>query len=210
MDRQHVQQRWAEVAVALFFLLIGAAVIWDSLRVGMQWGDDGPQPGYFPFYIGLLLVLGAFKVLFDVVRQWKRESMTDAFATHEEIGLVLKMFIPTVFYVAVIFVLGLYVASALFGLFQGGIIPMYAVIVREYFPGSKAGSYIGLVIMATVLGMGFGGWMSGAIFDLTGSYAMAFLNGLIFNLVNLVIVVALLMRSGGVFAVYHQRSMKHI
>ena len=140
MDRQHVQQRWAEVAVALFFLLIGAAVIWDSLRVGMQWGDDGPQPGYFPFYIGLLLVLGAAKVLFDVVRQWKRESMTDAFATHEEIGLVLKMFIPTVVYVAVIFVLGLYVASALFIAFfmiwQGQYKPLKAGLVGIAVPAA--------------------------------------------------------------------------
>lgn len=114
MDQPHVQRRWAEAVVALFFAVIGAIVIWDSVRVGMQWGDDGPQPGYFPFYIGVLLVAGAAKVMWDASRQWHREQMTDAFATHEEIGLVLKMFVPTVFYVAAIFVLGLYVASALF------------------------------------------------------------------------------------------------
>ena len=114
MNQQHVQRRWAEVVVALFFALIGGAVIWDSLRVGMQWGDDGPQPGYFPFYIGLLLLLGAAKVLLDVVRHWHRDQMTDSFASHEEIGLVMKMFVPTVVYVVAIFGLGLYVASALF------------------------------------------------------------------------------------------------
>jgi MFS family permease len=102
----------------------------------------------------------------------------------------------------------LYLISALFGLFQGGIVPNYAVIVRDYFPAEEAGRRVGLVLMATLVGMAAGGWMSGAIFDLTGSYAMAFLNGLIFNLVNLVIVVMLLMRSGGVFTVYHKRSMK--
>ena len=69
------------------FALIGAAVIWDSLRVGMQWGSDGPEPGYFPFYIGVLLLLGAAKVLTDVVRQWNKDDMTDSFATHEEIGM---------------------------------------------------------------------------------------------------------------------------
>jgi predicted MFS family arabinose efflux permease len=88
----------------------------------------------------------------------------------------------------------IFLISALFGLFQGGIIPMYAVIVREYFPGSKAGSYIGLVIMATVVGMGFGGWMSGVIFDWTGSYRAAFFNGALWNLVNMLILAVILMR----------------
>jgi MFS family permease len=88
----------------------------------------------------------------------------------------------------------LYVISALFGLFQGGIVPMYAVLVREYFPPQEAGTRLGLVIMATIVGMALGGWMSGAIFDLTGSYWQAFANGLLWNLVNVSIVVFLLQR----------------
>src|SRR5712692_8049630 len=72
----------------------------------------------------------------------------------------------------------LYVISALFGLFQGGIVPSYAIIVREYFPPREAGTRIGLVIMCTLFGMALGGWMSGAIFDLTGSYRAAFAHGL--------------------------------
>jgi MFS family permease len=88
----------------------------------------------------------------------------------------------------------LYVISALFGLFQGGIVPMYAIIVREYFPPSQAGTLVGLVIMSTILGMALGGWMSGAIFDYTGSYWQAFANGLAWNLLNLAIVLLLLMR----------------
>ncbi len=90
----------------------------------------------------------------------------------------------------------LYIISILFGLFQGGIVPSYAVIVREYFPPQEAGSRVGFVIMATVFGMAFGGWMSGWIFDMTGSYRLAFLNGLAWNLLNLVIAVWLL-RAGG-------------
>jgi len=90
----------------------------------------------------------------------------------------------------------LYVISALFGLFQGGIVPMYAVIVREFFPAEKAGSAIGLVVMATLVGMAFGGWVSGAIFDLTGSYQLAFVHGLAWNLLNLAICVFLLWRQG--------------
>ena len=88
----------------------------------------------------------------------------------------------------------LYVISALFGLFQGGIVPMYAIIVREYFPMRLAGTLVGLVIMSTILGMALGGWMSGAIFDYTGSYWQAFANGLAWNVLNGTIAVFLLLR----------------
>jgi MFS family permease len=89
----------------------------------------------------------------------------------------------------------LYVISALFGLFQGGIVPSYAIIVREYFSPKEAGTRLGLVLMATLLGMALGGWMSGAIFDATGSYQAAFLNGIAWNLVNVAIMVWLMLRS---------------
>ena len=86
----------------------------------------------------------------------------------------------------------LYIISILFGLFQGGIVPSYAVIVREYFPPQEAGARVGTLIMATVFGMALGGWMSGYIFDLTGSYRAAFLNGLAWNLLNLAVALWLL------------------
>jgi MFS family permease len=89
----------------------------------------------------------------------------------------------------------LYVISALFGLFQGGIVPSYAIIVREYFLPKEASTRVGLVVMATVLGMALGGWVSGAIFDATGSYQVAFLNGLAWNLLNVSIASWLLIRS---------------
>jgi MFS family permease len=88
----------------------------------------------------------------------------------------------------------LYLISALFGLFQGGIVPMYAIIIREYFPAKEAGTRLGLVLMATLVGMAFGGWVSGEIFDLTGSYRSAFANGLLWNLLNGSIVLWLLQR----------------
>ena len=88
----------------------------------------------------------------------------------------------------------LYLISALFGLFQGGIIPMYAIIVREYFPAGKAGANLGLIIMATLLGMAVGGWLSGVIFDWTGSYRAAFFNGVLWNLVNLALVALIIWR----------------
>jgi len=88
----------------------------------------------------------------------------------------------------------LYVVSALFGLFQGGIVPSYAIIVREYFPPQQAGARVGIVLMTSMFGMALGGWLSGLIFDLTGSYSAAFLNGLGFNAVNITILLWLLYR----------------
>ncbi len=79
----------------------------------------------------------------------------------------------------------LYVVSALFGLSQGGIVPSYALVVRDYFPANEAGTRVTIVLMATVVGMALGGWLSGIIFDLTGSYQAAFINGVAWNLLNM-------------------------
>ena len=103
-------------------------------------------------------------------------------------GLALLMFLPFDGMVS------LYVISALFGLFQGGIVPSYAIIVREYFPAQRAGVLVGAVIMATMIGMALGGWMSGKVFDLTGSYHAAFVNGVLWNALNLSIDLFLLWR----------------
>jgi MFS family permease len=89
----------------------------------------------------------------------------------------------------------LYVISALFGLFQGGLVPSYAIIVRESFPAKEAGARVGLILMMTLLGMALGGWMSGVIYDLTGSYRAAFANGVAWNALNFLIAVFLLFRS---------------
>jgi MFS family permease len=89
----------------------------------------------------------------------------------------------------------LYLISAMFGLFQGGIVPSYAIIVRESMPAREAATRVGIVILASVVGMSSGGYISGLIFDATGSYAAAFVNGLGWNAVNVSIMVALLLRS---------------
>ena len=88
----------------------------------------------------------------------------------------------------------LFVVSALFGLFQGGIVPSYALIVREYFPPQEAGTRVGIVIMATLIGMSLGGWLSGVIFDLTHSYRLAFAHGIAWNGLNVAIALFLLQR----------------
>ncbi len=104
-------------------------------------------------------------------------------------GIALLMFLPFDGLVP------LYLISAMFGLFQGGIVPSYALIVREYFTPQEAGTRVGTVLMATLFGMALGGWMSGVIFDWTGSYKAAFVNGIAFNALNLSIVLYLLYRA---------------
>jgi MFS family permease len=101
-------------------------------------------------------------------------------------GVALLLFIPFDSLAS------LYVISALFGLFQGGIVPSYAIIVREHFPPAEAGARVGTVLMCTLFGMALGGWMSGKVFDLTGSYHAAFVNGIAWNLLNLGIVLLLM------------------
>lgn len=96
-------------------------------------------------------------------------------------GIALLLFLPFDGMVP------LYVISALFGLFQGGIVPSYAIIVREHFALQEVGARVGAVIMATLIGMALGGWLSGWIFDMTGSYDAAFINGIAWNLLNLAI-----------------------
>ncbi len=89
----------------------------------------------------------------------------------------------------------LFVISALFGLFQGGIVPSYAIIIREHFPPTEAGARVGMVLMFSLFGMAVGGWLSGKVFDLTGSYQAAFVNGIGWNLLNLAIALMLLHRA---------------
>jgi MFS family permease len=103
-------------------------------------------------------------------------------------GVALLLFLPFTGLVS------LYVVAGLFGLFQGGIVPSYALIIREHFSPAEAGARVGTVLMATLFGMALGGWMSGAVFDLTGSYRAAFLNGIAWNLLNVSIVLFLIYR----------------
>jgi MFS family permease len=104
-------------------------------------------------------------------------------------GVALLLFLPFDGLVS------LYILAGLFGLFQGGIVPSYAIIIREYFPPSEAGTKVGIVIMCTLLGMAAGGWVTGVIFDLTGSYRTAFVHGIGWNLLNFMIAASLLYRA---------------
>jgi MFS family permease len=109
------------------------------------------------------------------------------------LGSVLQC-LTLLFYIPFNGLTSLYLVSALFGLSQGGIVPSYALIVRQYFPARQAGVRVSLVLMSTVIGMAIGGWMTGLIFDWTGSYSAAFLNGIAWNLLNMAIALWLLLR----------------
>lgn len=103
--------------------------------------------------------------------------------------LALFLYLPTGGLVS------LYIVSLVFGLSQGGIVPSYALIVREYMPAREAGARVGFVLMATIMGMALGGWMSGWIYDVTGNYQMAFINGILWNGLNIAVMLWLLSRS---------------
>jgi len=110
----HLQMRWMELLVAACFVALGLLVIADSLRVGNSWTSDGPEPGYFPFYIGCLMLGGAAWVILKTLLTWKQEGGKEVFAEKNEFNLMLLMLVPTAVFVAGIFVLGIYVAALIF------------------------------------------------------------------------------------------------
>ena len=105
-----VGSRWPELAVAAFLMLLAALVIADSLRVGTGWADDGPRSGYFPFYIGLLL-LGASGWIF-ASQLWRWRQADPVFAQRAQVAQVVSVFVPMGVYVGLVFPLGIYLASA--------------------------------------------------------------------------------------------------
>ena len=104
-------QKSAEIAVAALFLLLGAIVIYDSVRLGARWGSDGPQAGYFPFYIAVLMCIAS---AINLVLAFLKKGDTRAFVGVGQLKLVLSVLVPSLLYVALIAGLGIYVASAIF------------------------------------------------------------------------------------------------
>jgi putative tricarboxylic transport membrane protein len=100
----------AETLTALFFAAVGALAIWDSRRIGAGWATDGPQAGYFPFWIGLILLLASAG---NLVLAWRARAQLGVFASFEQLRLVSTILVPAVLYVGLIPVIGIYLASAL-------------------------------------------------------------------------------------------------
>ncbi|MCR9175513.1 MAG: MFS transporter [Alphaproteobacteria bacterium] len=153
--------------------------------------DLGIDSGRGAEMLSLMLATGivsrlAFGAIADRIGPFKTLLLASGLQT-----LALLLFLPFDSLIS------LYVVSALFGLSQGGIVPTYALIIRKVFPGSQAGTRVSIVLAATMIGMGAGGWISGALYDLTLSYQAAFLNGVAWNVLNIVIAVFLLYRISG-------------
>jgi putative tricarboxylic transport membrane protein len=104
--------RWPEILVALFLLAASIIVVIDSIRVGIGWEEgEGPRAGYFPFYIGCILMLSSGWILVGALMKFRRAQ--PQFATWGELKLVMQMLVPLIFYVAAVIYLGIYVSSLL-------------------------------------------------------------------------------------------------
>ena len=103
-----------ELLVAACFTVVALLVITDSLRIGKAWGSDGPEPGYFPFYIGCLMLLGAVWVMVQTLMAWRQDGGREVFSRADEFRHMLMMLLPTVLFVGAIVVLGIYLAALLF------------------------------------------------------------------------------------------------
>ena len=113
-ESDHIQMRWMELVVATFFAGIGLLVVIDSFRTGYQWSSDGPQPGYFPFYIGCTLIVGAIVVAVQTLLGWKQSENVEPFVTYSQLRLMMTILIPTSLFVLGVVLIGFYVSSVLF------------------------------------------------------------------------------------------------
>ncbi|MDZ4791853.1 MAG: tripartite tricarboxylate transporter TctB family protein [Hyphomicrobiales bacterium] len=111
-DQKTVSVRTAEITVAILFMMVAVVVMYDSWRIGAQWGDFGPQSGFFPFYVGLAMFASSALTLFSHIQKSERDSLN--FVGKSQFWLVLKVFLPTVVFVALIGQLGIYFSAAIY------------------------------------------------------------------------------------------------
>ena len=111
-DRSAASIRAVEIGVGVVILLFGLVVVFDSYRLGATWGDDGPQPGYFPFFVGLLICISAAAIL---ARGWRNSTLSEeSFVSRGELKKILTVLVPTIVYVSLISYLGFYLTSTLY------------------------------------------------------------------------------------------------
>jgi len=132
-ESDHIQMRWMELVVAAIFAGIGLLVVIDSFRTGYQWSSDGPQPGYFPFYIGCTLIVGAIVVAVQTLLGWKKSENVEPFVTYSQLRLMMTILIPTSLFVLGVVLIGFYVSSVLFistfMVWQGKYSPLKSALV---------------------------------------------------------------------------------
>jgi MFS family permease len=179
----------AQVLLCLAGVGCCVAMSMPQVHIVAYCGDLGYGPARGAQMLSLMLGCGIFSRLVSGVLSDKIGGLRTLLVNAIAQSLVLLLFLPFDGLAS------LYVISALFGLAQGGLVPSYAIIVREHFSPSEAGARVGMVMTFTLVGMALGGWMSGKIFDLTGSYDAAFINGFAFNLMTTAIAFFLLRRT---------------
>ena len=138
-------QRWVELGVALFTLLFGGVVLFGSLQVGINWGVEGPRPGFFPFYISLFIIAAS---VINFVQAWNGAGKSGVFSSWEQLRRVMSVVVPATAYVAFVPLVGMYVSSmlliAIFMMWLGGYtlwktlpvafgVPIIAYIVFERY-----------------------------------------------------------------------------
>lgn len=111
-ERAAFRYKTAELAVAAGFFIFGAIVVYDSLRLGMRWIADGPEPGYFPFYLGVIICIASAITFIFALRLPEAKNTT--FVETGQLRLVLSVLIPSMVYVALVGWLGIYVSAVLF------------------------------------------------------------------------------------------------
>jgi len=111
-ERAGVSTRTVEIAIAVILFAVGTLVVYDSYRLGSKWGSDGPQSGYFPFYIGLLICIGSLVTMAQAAV--KRSSGDRPFVLWGPFKRVLTVLVPAAIYVIGVKLLGLYIASAIY------------------------------------------------------------------------------------------------
>ncbi|MEM7270577.1 MAG: MFS transporter [Pseudomonadota bacterium] len=183
--------RALQILLSLAGLACCVAMSMPQVHIVSYCVDLGYGPAVGAEMLALMLLTGvASRIISGAVMDWLGGVKTVLIGSVLQC-LSLMLFLPFDGMVS------LYMISAIFGLAQGGLVPGYAVIIREYMAPEEAGKRVGTVIMFTVFGMALGGWMTGWIYDLTGDYQTAFLNGIAWNLVNMTVMILLLTRAGG-------------
>ncbi len=172
--------------LALAGLSCCVAMSMPQVHIVAYCGDLGYGPARGAEMLSLML---GFGVVSRLASGWISDHIGGTWTLL--IGSALQM-LALIFYLPFDGLVSLYIVSALFGLSQGGIVPSYAIIIREHFPAKGAATRVGIVLMMTVLGMALGGWLSGVIFDLSGSYSAAFVNGILWNVITVSVALWLL------------------
>ncbi len=183
-----LQPNWVMAMICLAGVACCVAMSMPQVHIVAYCGDLGFGAARGAQMLSLMLACGVVSRLISGVISDRIGGLKTLLLGSVLQGIALLLFLPFDGLVS------LYVISALFGLFQGGIVPAYAIIVRELFPPQGAATRVSMALMSTLLGMALGGWFSGKIFDLTGTYTAAFVNGIAWNLVNVSIISFLLFR----------------